>query len=455
MSYSIIYDVRFSIERLSQEKTERNSVLPSDSVSPYLRIFRPMPWLPPTDIVLPNGIRVLCDPVSTVDSCSVGMWVRAGTRDEPQRGDGVAHFVEHTSFRRTRNRTMSKISRDFENVGAYANAYTTKEETCYYVRTLSDHLNRVVDTLTDVVIRPMFVDADVEKERTIITEEIKSYEDEAEEYIFDLGERQMFDGHAIGVPIVGTTQSVATITTEDVRSFHDRHYHAGSIVVAISGKVEISEFLRSIERLTLDVLPKRRLAKRTTPKELPHSSLIVHRPVQQSHLLWQRRTPGYMHQDRFVLQLLNVVLGDGMSSRLNVRLRESRGLAYSVYSQVQLFSDCGIIAIYAGVDEHKIDRVNAIITTALDEIARDGIRQSELRRAITQLRSGKLMSLESLTSRMTMMGKGVMEEGAPENPYETIAAIERVTLDDIARVAATLCDASKWSTCTIMPSSED
>ena len=206
MSYSIIYDVRFSIERLSQEKTERNSVLPSDSVSPYLRIFRPMPWLPPTDIVLPNGIRVLCDPVSTVDSCSVGMWVRAGTRDEPQRGDGVAHFVEHTSFRRTRNRTMSKISRDFENVGAYANAYTTKEETCYYVRTLSDHLNRVVDTLTDVVIRPMFVHADVEKERTIITEEIKSYEDEAEEYIFDLGERQMFDGHAIGVPIVGTTQ---------------------------------------------------------------------------------------------------------------------------------------------------------------------------------------------------------------------------------------------------------
>ena len=162
-----------------------------------------------------------------------------------------------------------------------------------------------------------------------------------------------------------------------------------------------------------------------------------------------------MHQDRFVLQLLNVVLGDGMSSRLNVRLRESRGLAYSVYSQVQLFSDCGIIAIYAGVDEHKIDRVNAIITTALDEIARDGIRQSELQRAITQLRSGKLMSLESLTSRMTMMGKGVMEEGAPENPYETIAAIERVTLDDIARVAATLCDASKWSTCTIMPSSED
>ncbi|MCX6139472.1 MAG: pitrilysin family protein [Candidatus Kapabacteria bacterium] len=414
-----------------------------------------MPWMPPTDITLPNGIRVLCDPVTTVDSCSVGVWVRAGTRDEPKKGDGVAHFVEHTSFRRTTSRTMSKISRDFENVGAYVNAYTTKEETCYYVRTLSDHVERVVDTLIDVVVRPVFDDADVEKERTIITEEIRSYEDEAEEYIFDLGERQVFDGHALGIPIVGTTQSVAKITSANVRAFHDRHYHAGSIVVAVSGRVDIDEFVRSVERLTSDVRRKRPLIKRTTPSLLPRSTVVVHRPVQQAHLLWQRRTPGYMHKDKYVLQLLNVVLGDGMSSRLNVRLRESRGLAYSVYSQVQLFSDCGTMAIYVGVDEHKIDKVNAIITHALDEISRDGIKRSELQRAITQLRSGKLMSLESLTSRMTMLGKGVMEEGAPENPYETIADIERVTLDGVARVASILCDASMWSTCTIMPTTED
>ncbi|MBL0322305.1 MAG: insulinase family protein [Ignavibacteria bacterium] len=414
-----------------------------------------MPWSPPTDIILPNGIRVLCDPVATVDSCSVGMWVKAGTRDEPKRGDGVAHFVEHTSFRRTRSRTMAKISRDFENVGAYANAYTTKEETCYYVRTLSDHLERVMDTLTDVVIRPVFDDADVEKERTIITEEIRSYEDEAEEYIFDLGERQVFNGHTLAVPIVGTIASVAAITADDVRAFHDKHYHAGSIVVAISGRFDIDVFLRDVERFTADVRPRQRPLRRSTPKDLPKSSVVVHRPVQQAHLLWQHRTSGYMHADKFVLQVLNVILGDGMSSRLNVRLRELRGLAYSVYSQVQLFADCGTMAIYAGVDEHKIDRVNAIIATVLDEIARDGVKRTELQRAITQLRSGKLMSLESLTARMTMLGKGMMEEGAPENPYETIASIERVTLDDVARVARTLCRSSNWSTCTIMPSAED
>lgn len=414
-----------------------------------------MPWLPPTDIVLPNGIRVLCDPISTVDSCAVGFWVRAGTRDEPKGGDGVAHFVEHTSFRRTPTRTMSKISRDFENVGAYVNAYTTKEETCYYVRTLSDHLERVLTTLADVVINPVFTHSDVEKERSIITEEIRSYEDEAEEFIFDLGEAQIFGGHALGVPIVGTTSSVAAITAENVRGFHNRNYHAGSLVVAVSGKVDVDKFARSVEDVTRDVQPRKRSAKRSTPRVQSPSSITVTRGVQQAHVLWQRRVDGYMSRDKFGLQVLNVVLGDGMSSRLNVRLRESKGLAYSVYSQVQLFGDCGTIAIYAGVDERKVDRVNVMIGDVLEDIAHNGIRRTELLRAITQLRAGKLMSLESLTARMTMLGKGVMEEGAPENPYKTIASIERVTNADITRIARLVCKSKTWSRCTIMPSGEE
>jgi len=350
---------------------------------------------------------------------------------------------------------MSKVSRDFENVGAYVNAYTTKEETCYYVRTLSDHLERVLETLADVVLNPVFHDADVEKERSIITEEIKSYEDEAEELIFDLGEGQIFDGHPLGVPIVGTTKSVAAIKAENVRAFHAKHYHAGSIVVAVSGKVDVDDFLRSVERLTAGVQPRKRVATRTTPKAQPPTKISVSRGMQQAHILWQRRVDGYLSKDKFCLQVLNVVLGDGMSSRLNVRLRESRGLAYSVYSQVQLFSDCGTLAIYAGVDEGKIDRVNNMIRDVLDQIARDGIRQSELKRAITQLRAGKLMSLESLTARMTMLGKGVMEEGAPENPYETIAEIEKITLQDVARVARSTCKSKTWSICSIMPSTEE
>lgn len=411
-------------------------------------------WTPPSDILLPNGIRIVCDPVSHVDSAAIGIWVRAGTRDEPRGSHGVAHFVEHTSFRRTRHRSASKISKDFENRGAYANAYTTKEETCYYVRTLREHIDDVLDTLVDVVLWPTFVDSDIEKERSIITEEIRSYEDEPEEHIFDIGETQMFPRHSLGSPIVGTVEDVQRLQAEDVRAFHQRHYHAGSIVVAVSGQCEPDVLARSIEKLMSLAPPRRSLHRRSAPMSREASHITVDRPSQQAHLLWQTRTPGCRSEERFALQILNVVLGDGMSSRLNVRLRESRGLTYSVYSQLQLFADCGLMAIYAGVDEDNLAKAEGGIRRVLTEIADSGITAAEYRRAIAQLRAGKLMSLESLTARMTLLGKGVMELGTPEDPSATIESLLAVRREDVARVAAKYCQPDQWSTCTMRPIAE-
>lgn len=411
-------------------------------------------WTPPDDILLPNGIRVICDSVAHVDSAAIGVWVRVGTRDEPRAQRGVAHFVEHTSFRRTCHRTASKISRDFENRGAYANAYTTKEETCYYVRTLSEHTAEVLDTLLDVVLWPTFEKDDVEKERSIITEEIRSYEDEPEEHIFDLGEMQLFPRHPIGSPIVGTIDDVRSMKHQHVREFHARHYHAGSITIAISGRCDPTDLFSRIEQLTKGVRKKQPPSRRSKPTMRTASHIELMRPSQQAHLLWQVPTVGCRHDDRFALQVLNVVLGDGMSSRLNVRLRESTGLTYSVYSQLQLFADCGIMAIYAGVDEQNISKAERGIRRVLQEIADGGITPAEHRRALAQLRSGKLMSLESLTARMTMLGKGVMEQSRPEDPRETIEAFECVTRDDIARMAQLYCQPEAWSTCTMRPSSD-
>ncbi len=411
-------------------------------------------WTPPNDVTLPNGIRVICDPVSHVDSAAIGVWIRAGTRDEPRGLRGVAHFVEHTSFRRTRHRSAARISKDFENLGAYANAYTTKEETCYYVRTLSEHTDSVLETLIDVVLWPVFNTSDIEKERSIITEEIRSYEDELEEHIFDIGESQMFPRHALGSPIVGTVEDVQRISSEHVRDFHARHYHAGSIVVAVSGQCDPDQILKIVERLTSHAPMRRALARRTTPTMRQASHITLTRPTQQAHLLWQTPTVGCRHEDRHALQVLNVVLGDGMSSRLNVRLRESRGLTYSVYSQVQLFADCGLMAIYAGVDEQNLAKAEGGVRRVLAEVASGGITAAEHKRALAQLRAGKLMSLESLTARMTLLGKGVMETGDPENPTTTIESLLSVTRQDIARVAAQVCDPTSWSSCTIRPSSD-
>ncbi len=399
---------------------------------------------------LSNGITVLVDNVPTVGSCSVGIWVRAGTRDEPSAKAGVAHFVEHTSFRRTARRSTSRIARDFEHVGAYANAYTTKEETCYEVRALAETFERVTETLADVVQNPVFRDDDIERERSIITEEIRSYEDEAEEHVFDIGEAQLFAGHSLATPIVGTVDSVQAITAADVQAFHQRLYNANNVVVAVSGNVDPNHVLRVAEQ-NLGSLAKGRAPRRRAPAPAKPSQIVCRRSLQQAHLLWQIRTPGQYWPDRYALQVLSTILGDGMASRLNVRIREARGLAYSVYSSFQLFSDCGSFAIYAGLEASRLAKAETLIQRELEALRTNGIRPAELHRAQQQLRAAKIMSLESLSARMSMLGKTWLEEGAPEDPFETIRNIDGVTIHDVHRVASMLCDPSAWSRCTMIP----
>lgn len=417
----------------------------SKKASPFTTVFRPR-----ID-VLPGGIRIVADVVPFVESCAIGIWIKAGTRDEPKGRAGVAHFVEHTSFRRTRNRTSRQIARDFENVGAYANAYTTKEETCYYVRTLSEYIPRVIQTLTDVVLWPTFENSDVEKERGIIAEEIRAYEDEIEEFIFDESELQLFGQHPLGLPIVGTSQSINNITATDVKDFHHKHYHSGSIIVTVSGNVDVDDFIA----LTADFLSSasrgRKTMRRSTPPALAPSEQIIRKPIQQAHLLWHTRTNGFISRDRFALMLLNVILGDGMTSRINQRFRETKGLAYNVYSHLQLFIDVGMFGVYAGVDEKKVDRSRLIIEHEIDVLGKSGVRPAELRRAKEQVRAAKIMSLESLSSRMTMLGKGMLDAGDPEDPYDTIQQLESVSVDEINTVASQVCNPAGWSRCLVLP----
>ncbi len=405
----------------------------------------------PEVVRLSNGLLVAMDHVPSVDSCALGIWVHAGTRDEPRGQAGVAHLVEHTSFRRTRSRTNHRIARDFEDVGAYANAYTTKEETCFYVRTLTDHAHRVLPTLVDVVLEPMFLERDVEKERSIIIEEIRSYEDEAEEYVLDLAEQQLFGNHPIGLPIVGTVSSVQRITAEHVRSFHADRYHAGSIIVTVSGNLDRDWLINELEHLFQAVPSKRRKQPRRLPSPLPASEKRLQRPIQQAHVVWHVRTPGHHSEHRAALNLLNVILGDGMSSRLHVRLRESSGLAYNITSQLQLFTDVGMFAVYAGTDARREARVAMLIERELRALAREGVKPSELSRAKEQARASRIMSLESLSSRMGMLGKGLLDDGEPENPYRAIEEMQAVTKEQLDALATSVCNPDAWHRLALLP----
>ena len=401
--------------------------------------------------VASSGLTVIIDPVPVAASCALGIWVIAGTRDEARGRSGLAHFVEHTSFRRTRSLTTRAIARQFENVGAYANAFTTKEETCYYARTLSEHVPRVLSTLAEVVLRPLFNAPDVEKERSIITEEIRAYEDEPEEFVLDAAEQQLFGNHPLGMPILGTLESVERISAEYLHSFHTQRYVASRMAVCISGDVEPEEFMEMVETTMAMQKDKKKAVKRTTPQPRKPDEVIVYKSVQQAHTVWHSPVPGYAASVRHALMLLNVVLGDGMSSRLNSRIRESRGLAYNVYSQLQLFADCGVFAIYAGMDNKHLLKAQDMIAQELDALASDGIRISELKRGKEQLRASKIMSMESLSARMNMLGKGFVEEGKPEDLFVTLRDIDAVTLEGVNKVAARYCKSKNWSRYMLLP----
>lgn len=409
----------------------------------------------PQQHVLDNSVPVVIDSVTSVDSVAIGLWVRAGTRDEPRGKAGLAHMVEHMSFRgtkrRTHIRTSRAIAREFDNLGAYANAYTTKEETVYYVRCLRDHLPKVVGLLSDILVHPSLSADDLAKEREVIAEEIRSYEDEAEEYIFDLAEQYLFGNHPFGMPIVGTLESIQSLSTSDVRSFHRDRYTTSSVVVTVAGNVDVERFLDQVRSGLAYLPPGQHRHRRRKPHVRPAQDVRLPWQSQQAHVLWHRATDGHRSTSRAALSLLNVVLGDGMSSRLNIRVRESHSIAYSVYSQLQLFTDVGMLAMYAGMDERNIGRTERMFEQELVKLAAQGVRPSELRRAKEQVRASRLMSLESLSSRMSLLGKGMLDDRRPEDPFRAIDEVMAVSLDEINALCAAICDPATWHRLALVP----
>ncbi|MBE2264792.1 MAG: insulinase family protein [Flavobacteriales bacterium] len=405
----------------------------------------------PTILTCANGLTVVIDTVPTAHSVALGIWVKAGTRDELRNQAGVAHLVEHAAFRGTATRSNIMIARGFENVGAYANAFTTKEETCYYVRSLPEHLGKVLPILADVVTKPVFRDKDVAKERKIIIEEIHAYEDEAEEFVLDLAEQYQFEKHPLGSPIVGYEQTLEQISADTVRTFHKKFYTSTNMVLTVSGNVQPAEVYDLIEQHLADIPRARTKLRRTTPCLPQVTTITERRAVHQAHIVWHRRCGGYTSADKTATSVLNVILGDGMSSRLNVKLRETSGVAYSVGSHLQHFYDIGMLTIYAGAHARRTVHSTVLIEKTLTALARDGVKKAELIRAKEQLRASRIMALESLSARLNLLGKGMLDEGKPENPYEAIADVMDVSEDHVNQLARSLCVPDEWHRLTLLP----
>nr|WP_234974286.1 pitrilysin family protein [Williamsia sterculiae] len=397
--------------------------------------------------VLSNGIRVVTEYIPGVRSASVGLWVGIGSRDEKPSVAGAAHFLEHLLFKATPTRDAASIAEQMDAIGGELNAFTSKEHTCFYAHVLDDHLEQAVDVVCDVVLRGRCRRADVDLERDVVLEEIAMRDDDPEDLLADEFMTAMFGDQPIGRPVIGSAESISAMTREQLHSFHTRRYTPDRMVLAVAGNVDHAAVVAQARRSTgsgrgVVTTPSRPVvARRPAGGVTTEANLrLTHRETEQAHLLLGMPTPGRGSPDRWALSLLNVAVGGGLSSRLYQEIREERGLAYSVYSTVDTFSDVGTFSVYAGCSPDSLGEVVGIIRRILEQVAVDGITDAEVDRAKGALRGGMVLGLEDSQSRMHRLGGNELADRRRRSLADTLDRIDRVTPAQLRRVAARVLD---------------
>jgi predicted Zn-dependent peptidase len=406
--------------------------------------------------VLPGGIRVVTEAMPLVRSVSIGIWVGVGSRDESAELAGASHYLEHLLFKGTPRRSALEISASIEAVGGDINAFTTKEYTCYYARTLDADLPLAVDVLTDVVSAALLRGADVESEREVILEEIAMTEDDPGDLVHEEFSLAMWGETPLGRPIAGSVKSVTALTKDQVTEHYRRHYTGPNLVVAAAGNLRheqvVELVLRGFERaaegsahLSLDpaLAPRTSRAEQDAaagpaPLLLAPAVRLLGKKTEQAHLVLG--TPGVNRLDerRWSLGVLAAVLGGGMSSRLFQEVREKRGLAYSVYSFATQFTDSGAFGVYAACQPKKLREVLSVCRAEIERATAEGITEDELALGIGQLRGGTVLGLEDTGSRMSRIGKSELVYGQHLSVDAVLDRIAAVTLDEVKQVATEL-----------------
>ena len=386
---------------------------------------------------LDNGITVVTERIPWVRSVSAGFWVGTGSRDEGPGLFGASHFLEHLLFKGTATRSARQIAEDVDAVGGDMNAFTTKEYTAFYLRVLDDSLDLGLDILSDILWSPAFRPEEVEAERQVILEEILMRADEPADLVHEVFTEALFPDHPVGREVLGDEGTIGAMSRQDIVDFHSHHYRPGNIVFAAAGLIDHDAVVEGVSR---------RFAgsdggtspDRAVPVGPPRPLAVDSRPTEQVHLVLGMRSLDRHDEDRYALAVLNHVLGGGLSSRLFQKVREERGLAYSVYSYRSAFADSGALAVYAGTMPSRVGEVLGLVRAELDDMASAGVTERELEVAKGHLVGEMALSLEDSAARMSRIGRSQLVHGTVLTVDEVAARIARVTLDDVARVAATV-----------------
>jgi predicted Zn-dependent peptidase len=386
--------------------------------------------------VLANGVRVVSHAMKERGSAAIGIWVDAGGRQEDLHYKGAAHFLEHIVFKGSEKYSCAEIKGNIEGVGGSLNAFTGEEMTCYYAKIPARHLSKTMDILTDMTLRPQMASHEIEKERGVIIEEIKMYHDLPQYFVMELLDELMWPNHPLGVNLAGSAETVNRIDRAVLKKFHRQYYSARHVVVSACGAVNHRSLVKFAQahlgRLDAHEVPPY-LPARNIPDHAELKTLL--KPIEQMHLAMG--FPGFpdQHKDRYVLNMLHIILGGNMSSRLFHEVREKRGLAYSISTSVKYLHDTGLFLIRAGVDNRKLIEAVSIVLKELKRITRQGLTKTEFQRALEYYRGQVLLGLEDTLDHMFWIGEALISRDELRSLPQVLASINRVTIEDIQRVA--------------------
>ena len=399
---------------------------------------------------LPNGIRVVTERMDHVRSVAVGVWVETGSRHEAENRCGMSHLIEHLVFKGTATRSAEQIARTMDSVGGQMDAFTTKEHTCFYVQVLDQHLPLAVDLLTDILLNPLFNADELEREKSVVLQEIKMVEDTPDDVIHDLFAGQIWEGHPLGRPILGSREAVTSYDRQTALSHFTEEYVPPRILISVAGNATHDHVI-NLFSTGFQGFERGATTRAATPPITRPGVNIVNKTLEQVHLIMG--FPGLRHSapERYALFLLNDVIGGSMSSRLFQEVREREGLVYAIHSGVQAYVDTGTLYVYAATDAQNFSKVLKSTLKVIRELKKTGVTDEELRRAKDHLKGSLMLSLESTSSRMNRLAKHEMHHGTFLSMDAMLAAIDGVRDEEVQTLVTELLDEDRLALTTLGP----
>ncbi len=384
---------------------------------------------------LSNGIRVVSETLPKSRSVSIGVWVKVGSRHEPPQVGGVSHFIEHMFFKGTEKRTAKDIAIEMDSLGGEMNAFTSQETTTYYVKVMDEHLPVAINILSDILLSSKFEPAEMEKERKVILEEIKGVEDTPDDYIHELLTSTVWPDNPLGRPILGTKETIKSLTHKDIITYIENYYSPKEIVISVAGNFEHARLVdllnSSFGKLSRNGIPK----QEATPA-FTRAAVVKKKQLEQVQICIGCKGINYTHEDRYVISALNGVLGSSMSSRLFQEVREQNALAYSIYSYIMSYRDTGLLTVYAGADPTNALEVVRLVIREFKKIKEEGITPAEESKVKNQIKGNLILSLESSNSHMSRIARQEIYFGKYLSIDDIVKGVEKVTgaqVQDLAR----------------------